>query len=134
MVVLYTVGTDPCRQLLMPYQCMTAHFHVMTLGQAHQTIAGIEIELSPVRLYGIDLHLVFGHNHIEVMRYRRSLHEVLVIHVDTPKRDSHSDFLPTLLGIVTQGLSLIGIIIAKIRRYQTHIIDIKIGIVGVIPI
>src|SRR5439155_22463215 len=55
---------QPRRQVLMPYKRVTAHTHVVRLGEGNQLIRGAEIIAPGGRVSGSELHVVLGYQQV----------------------------------------------------------------------
>ena len=76
--VLPRQALHPARLLGVPGQGVAAHLHAALDRPVVDLVAGAEVELAPLRLGGVRLHLVLGRHHVE-LAVRRSC-----VYVESP--------------------------------------------------
>jgi len=57
----------PARDLTVPGECMATNAHAVCLGVLDHFVAIVVIELAFIRLGGVELHLVFGNDDVELL-------------------------------------------------------------------
>ncbi len=60
---------------------MATHTHAVTLRETNETVAVIIIELATRRFCGIEFHLVFAHDHVELLGDELRISVVVVVNI-----------------------------------------------------
>src|SRR3954470_21890794 len=82
----------------MPRQRVPPNPLTVALGPLHHPVPGGEVELPPVRLRGIHLHLVLGRDHVELTSRDRRVPAI----TQPTRSDRRTEVPTTLLGRPTQ--------------------------------
>ena len=103
IVGLTAVAGNPRGRLLVPHQAVAAHHHLFVGGESYNLLAvAVEVEPAVLASEGLRLHIVLGHEHIELEAYGLGLGQARVGQVVLIERDGRADVLAVLIGVVFQ--------------------------------
>ena len=101
VVVLVAVGGNPFGQLDVPHECVAAHGHAVAGGEVDEAVGAAEVPGVLRGMYGVELHAVLGHDHVEVRGDEPRF--VALVEIAFPHGHCHADALAGLRGIFAHG-------------------------------